>query len=114
MLYLYNTLTRTKEEFKPIKKGLVTMYYCGPTVYWTQHIGNLRGMFCSDLVMKTLKYNKYKVKLVRNYTDVGHLTSDQDEGVDKMEKASKIENKNPNEIANKYIKIFDCNKLIAK
>ena len=107
MLYLYNTLTRTKEEFKPIKKGLVTMYYCGPTVYWTQHIGNLRGMFCSDLVMKTLKYNKYKVKLVRNYTDVGHLTSDQDEGVDKMEKASKIENKNPNEIANKYIKIFE-------
>ncbi|HNV97067.1 MAG TPA: cysteine--tRNA ligase [bacterium] len=106
-IFLYNTLTRQKEEFKSIKKNLVTMYHCGPTVYWTQHIGNLRGMFCSDLITKTFKYNNYKIKLVRNYTDVGHLTSDRDEGVDKMEKASKRENKNPIEIANKYIKIFE-------
>lgn len=106
-LFLYNTLTRKKEEFKSIKKNLVTMYHCGPTVYWTQHIGNLRGMFCSDLIVKTLRYNDYKIKFARNYTDVGHLTSDQDEGEDKMEKASKRENKNPIEIANKYITIFE-------
>jgi cysteinyl-tRNA synthetase len=81
---IYNTLTRTIEEFKPIKDKKVSMYYCGPTVYWTQHIGNLRGMFCADLVVRILKYLGYKVKFVRNYTDVGHLTSDADTGEDKM------------------------------
>lgn len=107
MLYLYNTLTRQKEEFKPIKSNAVTMYHCGPTVYWTQHIGNLRGMFCSDLIVKTLRYNNYKIKFVRNYTDVGHLVSDEDYGEDKMEKASKRENISPNKIATKYIKAFE-------
>ncbi len=107
MLYLYNTLTRKKEEFKPIKNNIVTMYHCGPTVYWTQHIGNLRGTFCSDLIVKTLKYNNYKVKLARNYTDVGHLVSDEDYGEDKMENASKRENISPDKIASKYIKAFE-------
>ncbi|MFA5248661.1 MAG: cysteine--tRNA ligase [Patescibacteria group bacterium] len=83
-LFLYNTLTRKKEEFKPLKNGLATFYYCGPTVYWIQHIGNLRGAYCSDIVRRTLEYVGYKVKMVRNYTDVGHLTSDEDQGEDKM------------------------------
>lgn len=104
---LYNTLTRTIEEFKPIKDKKVGMYYCGPTVYWTQHIGNLRGMFCADLVVRVLKYLGYKVKFVRNYTDVGHLTSDSDTGEDKMEKGVKREGLNPQQIADKYIKIYE-------
>jgi len=106
-LKLYNTLTRKKEEFKPIKENEVGFYYCGPTVYWTQHIGNLRGSSCADLVHRILKYLGYQVKMVRNYTDVGHLTSDQDEGEDKVEKAAKQEKKTPEEIAEKYIKIYE-------
>lgn len=106
-LKLYNTLTRQKEVFKPIKKNQVSFYECGPTVYWTQHIGNMRGMFCADIVVRVLKYLGYQVKYVRNYTDVGHLTSDQDEGEDKMEKAARQEKLNPQEIAEKYIKIFE-------
>lgn len=104
---LYNTLTKKIEEFKPIKKGEVKLYHCGPTVYWTQHIGNLRGMFCADLAVRTFKYLGYKVKHIRNYTDVGHLTSDGDEGEDKMEKGVRREGSNPQEIAIKYIKIFE-------
>jgi cysteinyl-tRNA synthetase len=104
---LYNTLTRRKETFKPIKKNTVSFYHCGPTVYWTQHIGNMRGMFCSDIVVRTLNYSDYQVKHVRNYTDVGHLTSDQDEGEDKIEKSARQEKLSPQEIAEKYIKIFE-------
>ena len=104
---LYNTLTRKIEEFKPIKKKEVKLYHCGPTVYWTQHIGNLRGMFCADLAVRTFKYLGYKVKHIRNYTDVGHLTSDGDDGEDKMEKGVRREGSNPQEIARKYIKIFE-------
>ena len=104
---LYNTLTRKLEEFKPIKKGAVKLYHCGPTVYWTQHIGNLRGMFCADLAVRTLEYLGYKVKHVRNYTDVGHLTSDEDAGEDKMEKGARREGLKTEEIAEKYIKIFE-------
>ena len=106
-LYLYNTLTRKKEEFLPIKKGLATFYHCGPTVYWTQHIGNLRGMMVGDIVARSLKYLGYKVKYVRNYTDVGHLVSDEDEGEDKMEKAARRDKMSPKEISKKYIKIFE-------
>ena len=106
-LKLYNTLTRKKEEFKPIKKDQVSFYHCGPTVYWTQHIGNIRGMFCADIVIRTLKYLKYQVNHVRNYTDVGHLTSDEDEGQDKMEKAAQREKLDPQKIAQKYIEIFE-------
>jgi cysteinyl-tRNA synthetase len=104
---LYNTLTRKKEDFKPIKNGEVKFYQCGPTVYWTQHIGNLRAMVLSDFMRRTLSYLGYKVTFVRNYTDVGHLTSDSDIGEDKMEKAVKREGGNPKEIADKYIKIFE-------
>lgn len=107
MLKIKNTLTNQTEEFNPISDGRVSFYQCGPTVYWTQHIGNLRGMTCGDLIVRVLKLNGYDVVHVRNYTDVGHLTSDTDEGEDKMEKGAKRENKNPQEIAEKYIRIFE-------
>ncbi len=91
MLKLYNTLTRKKEEFKPIKKGTATSYSCGPTTYWNQHIGNMRMYIFTDILKRTLLFNKLKVKNVINITDVGHLTSDADEGEDKMMKALKRE-----------------------
>jgi len=106
MLKLYNTLTRKKEEFKPIKKGQVGIYSCGPTVYWYQHIGNLRTYIFSDVLKRVLKYNRYKLKDVMNVTDVGHLTSDADEGEDKMEKAALKEGKKAEDIANFYWKVF--------
>jgi len=106
-MQLYNTYTRKLEEFKPLKEGEVLLYHCGPTVYWTQHIGNLRGMLMGDLVRRTFEYLGYKVKHVRNYTDVGHLVSDGDEGEDKMEKGARREGKSPEEIAEKYIAIFE-------
>lgn len=105
-LKLYNTLTRKKEVFKPIKKGQVGMYTCGPTVYWYQHIGNLRSYIFSDILKRVLIYNNYNVKQVINVTDVGHLTSDSDEGEDKIEKAAKKEGKKAQEIADFYLKIF--------
>jgi len=104
---LYNTLSRKVEEFKPINDKKVTFYHCGPTVYWIQHIGNLRGMTMADLIHRTLIYLGYNVTFVRNYTDVGHLTSDQDVGEDKMEKGARREGLTPKQIANKYIKIFE-------
>ena len=106
-LKLHNTLTRKKEVFKPIEKNQVSFYHCGPTVYWTQHIGNMRGMLCADIVVRVLRYSGYKVKHIRNYTDVGHLTSDQDEGEDKIEKRAKQEKTSAKEIAKKYINIFE-------
>jgi cysteinyl-tRNA synthetase len=104
---LTNTLGHIKQNFEPLKKGRVLMYQCGPTVYWTQHIGNMRAMVLADLVVRTFEYLGYKVKMARNYTDVGHLTSDADEGEDKMEKGAKRENLTPKQIADKYIKIFE-------
>lgn len=106
-LRLYNTLTRKKEVFVPVKKGHVGMYSCGPTVYWYQHIGNLRAYMFVDLLKRILFYNKFKVKHIINITDVGHLTSDADEGEDRMEKAMKREGKNPSEIADFYFEAFD-------
>lgn len=106
-IYLYNTLTRKKEEFKPIKGGEVSFYQCGPTVYWTQHIGNLRAATLGDIIRRVFEYNGYNIKFVKNYTDVGHLTSDGDIGEDKMEKGARRENLSPDEIAQKYIKIYE-------
>ena len=90
---LFNTLTGHKEEFKPIKSGEVSMYNCGPTVYNYAHIGNLRAYVFVDVLRRTLEYNGYKVRQVMNITDVGHLTSDGDDGDDKMVKALKREKK---------------------
>jgi cysteinyl-tRNA synthetase len=105
-LKLYNTLTKKKEIFKPINDNIVKMYSCGPTVYWYQHIGNLRTYIFSDILKRVLEYNGYKVKQVMNITDVGHLTSDADTGEDKMEKAAAKEGKKAEDIANYYWKIF--------
>jgi len=104
---LFSTLSKKKEVFKSLVPGEVKFYQCGPTVYWTQHIGNMRAMVMADLVLRTLIYLGYDVKFARNYTDVGHLTSDADQGEDKMIKASKREGKTPDEIAQKYIDIFE-------
>lgn len=106
MIKFYNSLTNKKEEFKPVEDGLVRMYTCGPTVYYYQHIGNMRAYIFMDSLRRTLKYNGYKINGVMNVTDVGHLTSDEDSGEDKMEKAAKRENKSPYEIAKFYADIY--------
>lgn len=105
MLVLYNTLTRKKEEFLPIRHE-VGLYSCGPTVYNYAHIGNLRSYVFSDILKRTLLYNGYNVKHVMNITDVGHLTSDEDSGEDKMEKGASREKKTVWEIANFYTESF--------
>lgn len=110
---IYNTLNKRKEEFKPINEDEVRMYSCGPTVYNYAHIGNLRTYIFMDILSKTLRKNGYKLKHVMNITDVGHLVSDEDDGEDKMQKASERENKSPYEIADFYSKVFfeDLKKL---
>ena len=105
-LKLYNTLSRKKERFIPINKKNVGIYTCGPTVYWYQHIGNLRSYIFSDILKRVLMYNNYKVKQIMNVTDVGHLTSDADSGDDKIEKAAKKEGKKAEDISNYYLKVF--------
>lgn len=107
MLKVFNTLGRKLEDFKPINEGKVSFYHCGPTVYWTQHIGNMRGMVMGDLIRRSLVYLGYEVRLVRNYTDFGHLTSDADRGEDKIEKGAKREGTSPQKIADKYIEQFE-------
>lgn len=105
MLKLYNSLDKKITEFKPVGDS-VNMYSCGPTVYYYAHIGNLRAYVFMDLLRRTLEYNGHKVNSVMNITDVGHLTSDADEGEDKMAVASKRENKTPWEISEFYTKYF--------
>src|SRR3989338_1063366 len=106
MLKLYNTLTRKKETFKPIKSGIVGMYECGPTVYSYPHIGNMLRYVFGDTLTRVLLFNEYKVKRVMNVTDVGHLTSDADTGEDKVEKAAAKEGKTAKEITNYYWNAF--------
>ncbi len=106
MIQFYNTLTRKKEEFVPINPKEVSIYTCGPTVYYYAHIGNLRAYLFMDTLRRVLKYNGYNLKHVMNITDVGHLVSDADEGEDKMIKASKREHKDPFEIAEFYTDMF--------
>ncbi len=110
---LYNSLTRTKDEFVTHEPGKVGMYTCGPTVYHFAHIGNLRTYMMEDVLDKYLRYSGYEVKRVMNITDVGHLTSDGDEGEDKMLKGAKREHKTVMEIAKFYTDAFfeDCRKL---
>jgi cysteinyl-tRNA synthetase len=112
-LYLYNSLTRKKEEFKPIKPGKVGLYTCGPTVYNYAHIGNLRTYIFEDILKRVLVYNDYTVKHVMNITDVGHLTGDRDMGEDKMEKGAAREGKSAWDIADFYTQAFkkDINHL---
>ena len=98
-LRVYNTLTRQKEEFVPIKAGQVSMYTCGPTVYKQATIGNLRAYVFMDELRRVLEYDGFKVKSVMNITDVGHLVSDGDDGEDKMQKSANETGKTPLEIA---------------
>jgi len=105
-ILLYNTLTRKKEEFKPIIKGEVGLYTCGPTVYNYAHLGNLRSYLFEDILKRTLEYNNYKVKHVMNITDVGHLTGDMDMGEDKLEAGAKREGKSAWAIAEFYEDAF--------
>ena len=115
MLKLYNTLTKKKEVFEPIdkKNNIVKIYTCGPTVYNYAHIGNMRAYIFMDTLRKVLKYNGYKLEHVMNITDVGHLTSDADEGEDKMAKSARLQHKSVYEIARMYTKAFleDITKL---
>ena len=113
---LYNTLTKQTEEFTPYNENCVTLYTCGPTVYHYAHIGNLRTYIFEDILEKGLNYLGYNVKRCMNITDVGHLTSDADTGLDKMEKGALRENKTVYEIADFYTKAFfeDCRKLNIK
>lgn len=103
---IYNTLTKRKEEFRPVKKGHVRMYNCGPTVYGYASIGNFRTFVICDLLRRFLEYKGYKVTQVMNITDVGHLTDDGDEGEDKLEVSAKEEKKHPLDIARYYTEAF--------
>ena len=105
-LFLYNTLTRSKDPFHPIHAGKVGLYTCGPTVYHYAHLGNLRTYVFEDILKRVLRYNKLVVKHVMNITDVGHLTSDADSGEDKMEKGAKREGKSVWDVANFYTDAF--------
>ncbi len=115
-MYLYNSATHKKEAFKTHTPGHVEMYTCGPTVYHFAHIGNLRSYIMEDVLEKYLRYAGYDVNRVMNITDVGHLTSDADEGEDKMLKGAKREHKTVMEIAKYYTDAFfsDCQKLNIK
>lgn len=112
-LQVYNTLTRDKEEFTPLKEQEVGIYSCGPTVYNYAHIGNLRAYVFADLLKRVLEYNGFKIKHVMNITDVGHLLSDADEGEDKMAKTARETGKTPWEIAAFFTDVYfkDCQKL---
>jgi cysteinyl-tRNA synthetase len=103
MLKIYNTLSRTKEEFKPIHPGKVGFYTCGPTVYDHCHIGHARGYVAMDVIRRYLEYSGYEVRFIMNYTDVGHLVNDAEVGEDKIQKKAKLEKIDPLEIVEKYI-----------
>ncbi len=105
-MIVYNTMSRKKEELKTLVPGEVSIYSCGPTVYNFAHIGNLRTYVFMDELRRTLKRAGYNLKHCMNITDVGHLTSDADEGEDKMAKASREQKKDPMEIAAFYTEIF--------
>jgi len=109
-LEIYNTLTKKKEEFKPINTGKVGMYTCGPTVYDFIHIGNIRAYVTSDIIRRYLEYCGFEVRQIKNITDVGHLTDDDiaqgDSGDDKIEKKALKEKKTPQEIAHFFEEAF--------
>jgi cysteinyl-tRNA synthetase len=111
--YIFNTLSRTVEEFAPSNRSGVTYYSCGPTVYLPQHLGNMRAYLFVDTLKRALRFNGFAVRHVMNITDVGHMTSDQDTGEDKIEKTARAEHKSPWEVADFYIAQFkrDCARL---
>jgi cysteinyl-tRNA synthetase len=112
-LQLYNSLTRNKEEFKPLKKGRVGIYVCGPTVYGHAHLGHAKSYVSFDILVRYLRYLGFSVTYVQNITDVGHLTDDADEGEDKIGEAAKKEKKHPMALAEYYTRSYfeDMDKL---
>ena len=102
-LYLYNSLNGKKEKFEPLHPGFVGMYVCGPTVYSDVHLGNIRTFVGFDTIYRYLLYKGYKVRYVRNITDVGHLL---DDGEDRMSKGARLEKLEPMEVAQKYANGF--------
>ena len=100
---IYNTLTRTKQAFVPIHEGKVGMYVCGPTVYGDGHLGHARPAITFDILFRYLRHLGYKVRYVRNITDVGHLEHDADEGEDKIAKKARIEQLEPMEVVQHYL-----------
>ena len=105
-LHISNSLTRKKEEFKPINPPFVGMYVCGPTVYSNVHLGNVRTFLTFDIVYRYLQHLGFKVRYVRNITDVGHLTGDTDDGEDKIGKKARLENLEPMEVVQRYTNDF--------
>ena len=101
-LSLYNTLSRRKERFEPLEPPFVGLYVCGPTVYGDPHLGHARPAVTFDLLFRYLKATGYKVRYVRNITDVGHLEHDADEGEDKIAKKARLEQLEPMEVAQYY------------
>ena len=101
-LFIYNTLTRRKELFKPLQEPNVGMYVCGPTVYGDPHLGHARPSITFDVLFRYLKHLGYKVRYVRNITDVGHLEHDADAGEDKIAKKARLEQLEPMEVAQFY------------
>jgi cysteinyl-tRNA synthetase len=104
--HIFNTLSRSIEEFQPQHPPEVSMYSCGPTVYLPPHLGNMRAYLFVDTLKRALKFNGYRVKHVMNVTDVGHMTDDADAGEDKIEKTARAEKKSPREIADHYLGLF--------
>jgi len=105
-LVLYNTLTRKKEKFEPLSSPFVGMYVCGPTVYSDVHLGNCRTFVSFDLIFRYLTHLGYKVRYVRNITDVRQLESDADEGEDKIAKKARLEQLEPIEVVKQYNEDF--------
>ena len=101
--YIYNTLTRKKEEFKPLNPPYVGMYVCGPTAYGDAHLGHARPAITFDVLFRYLRHLGYKVRYVRNITDVGHLENDADEGEDKVAKKARLESLEPMEVVQYYL-----------
>ncbi len=112
-LMLHNSLTKSKEEFKPLKKGRVGIYVCGPTVYGHAHLGHAKSYVSFDVLVRYLRYLGYDVTYVQNITDVGHLTDDADQGEDKIEKEAAKEKKHPMALAEYYARSYfeDMDKL---
>jgi cysteinyl-tRNA synthetase len=103
---IYNTMTRRRETFRPVQPGKVGMYHCGPTVYDQAHIGNMRTYIMADLIRRTFEYLGYEVRQVMNITDVGHLTSDADEGEDRMVVGARRTGRSQGEIAEHFTRLF--------
>ncbi|MDO9340140.1 MAG: cysteine--tRNA ligase [Bacteroidales bacterium] len=105
-LFIYNSLSKKKELFKPLHSSFVGLYVCGPTVYSDAHLGHARPAITFDLLFRYLTHLEYKVRYVRNITDVGHLENDADEGEDKIEKKARFEHLEPMEVVQKYMNTF--------